>query len=728
MADFDWDRYESQKTPEQKDFNWDAFENASTVPQNPTSDMESLGRGALQGLTLGFADEIAGGVESLFTDKTYEQARDESRANFKKAKLSNPGYYTTGELGGAVGTALVPFGSVATLGKAALTGASLSGLAGLGNSEADNAKDLAKDAAIGAGVGGAFGAAGYGLTKAVAPAIDKAKLALGQKTKDFAETKAFKSSGAMLKDFRTANDRGKVNELGRYMLDEGIVKFGDKVDDVAVKAAEKNKAAGMKLDEVYKMASERFKERLQTVGFDPKRDKSMVMSAAKSELGDSVGAQSALKKLSNYLDEVAEKHGDKPNQEALAKYKSEVADYLPKFKSFLQGKKAYQSSLGSAADDLSQPVMPGLVDDLQRTGTKPTEIELLGKPASKAFLKADSPTDQLFLPDMPTGKSEAARLFGKPGDANFGDLGGDAANRVGKRVMNDLENQAQLDFLNQNTKEMISLFGKQGEFGGLDLVPRTMKQVNLPGVNQGAGQLSMPLAPQAPMRPMKPMDMRNPMTPRRANEIKSAIDDTINYSRNPLSKEPDTEKAFMAARRAISNKIDEGMQSLGGDDLLNQLKGANKEYGMSKQIERIANDRVSREQANRMFGLTDTIAAGTGGAAGAAALGGPGAIATALAAGALNKAGRTYGNSTMAVGADKISKFLLQSRPMQQLAERNPEAFRAVVIDITKRLETRGSVPKAAQNELDNDSSTSSSYEVMPMPKEEAKRQFIEGN
>jgi len=46
------------------------------------SGTESALRGAAQGLSLGFADEITGGVESLLSDKTYDQARNESRENY----------------------------------------------------------------------------------------------------------------------------------------------------------------------------------------------------------------------------------------------------------------------------------------------------------------------------------------------------------------------------------------------------------------------------------------------------------------------------------------------------------------------------------------------------------------------------------------------------------------------------------------------------------------------
>lgn len=149
------------------------------VPEAPAPEkpgkLASLGRGLLQGATLGFADEIAGGVEALTSDKTYAQARDESRAAFKAAQEANPKMFAAGEIGGGVATALVPglglAKGAATVGKAALTGAKLGAAAGLGGSEADltqgDLRGAAWDAGVGALLGAGAGAAGQKLAGAV---------------------------------------------------------------------------------------------------------------------------------------------------------------------------------------------------------------------------------------------------------------------------------------------------------------------------------------------------------------------------------------------------------------------------------------------------------------------------------------------------------------------------------------------------------------------------------
>lgn len=141
-----------------------AFEEA--VDLDRTSELESFGRGAVQGVTFGLADEAVGLVESALTDKTYEQARDESRKNFKRAEESNPGVSLAGNVAGSIGSAFLPgigaIGNVAkgaSLGKTALAGATQGALTGFGESEEDSIAGIAKDVAIGGAFGGAAGAA-----------------------------------------------------------------------------------------------------------------------------------------------------------------------------------------------------------------------------------------------------------------------------------------------------------------------------------------------------------------------------------------------------------------------------------------------------------------------------------------------------------------------------------------------------------------------------------------
>lgn len=133
------------------------------------SKMESLLRGAAQGATLGFGDEIAGGAKALYdvatSDKKlsdlpdlYKKERDITRSNNDAAERAHDGYYAGGQLAGNLATAAVPIMNVGkgmSLAQIALRGAAQGGAVGLGNSKAKNVGDMLGDAAQGAMVGAA---------------------------------------------------------------------------------------------------------------------------------------------------------------------------------------------------------------------------------------------------------------------------------------------------------------------------------------------------------------------------------------------------------------------------------------------------------------------------------------------------------------------------------------------------------------------------------------------
>lgn len=124
--------------------------------------IEATARGAAQGATLNTADEITGAIESALTDKTYEQARDESRKAYEAASEENPLAYFAGELGGSLAVP-VPgankiLGASKGLDKLLRTSAISAGVTGgsaLGASTQENMSDALSEAA-GPALGGAI--------------------------------------------------------------------------------------------------------------------------------------------------------------------------------------------------------------------------------------------------------------------------------------------------------------------------------------------------------------------------------------------------------------------------------------------------------------------------------------------------------------------------------------------------------------------------------------------
>lgn len=160
---------------------------------------ESAIRGAGQGLSLGFSDEIVGGLkagvekatdyvtgrDSVDLSNLYEKYRDLERTRNKEAEKENPYTYGSSELLGNVATAFVPGGQIGTIGKAAMLG----GATGLGRSEADNVTSVARDTAKGALLGAGAYKAGSMLGKYLKPSTEKIGDALestGRKIRTFA--------------------------------------------------------------------------------------------------------------------------------------------------------------------------------------------------------------------------------------------------------------------------------------------------------------------------------------------------------------------------------------------------------------------------------------------------------------------------------------------------------------------------------------------------------------
>lgn len=156
----------------------------SAVPQSTPGYGESLLRGGAQGLSLGFADELAGaGGSALDAIKgsdsslvaNYIKNRDAYRAEDAAAKAANPKTFLGGQIGGGLATAAIPglnIGAAETLGARALGAAGLGAVSALGNSKADLTQGdyggAAKDTAIGGALGGALQPA---IEKVVAPAV-----------------------------------------------------------------------------------------------------------------------------------------------------------------------------------------------------------------------------------------------------------------------------------------------------------------------------------------------------------------------------------------------------------------------------------------------------------------------------------------------------------------------------------------------------------------------------
>lgn len=221
--------------------------------RQPKTEFESGLAGATQGATLGFGDELYGGLMGFVKkmarkgdfQENYEKYRDENRQFNKEAAADNPKSYFGGNLAGGLVTAFVPGAGAlkgAGLGKTVLQGAALGGITGAGVSESnplkspESAMNFAGDVGTGAAIGGAFSGAGYGINKAVgALAPDSLR--------EYANKRALTASGFMAKDIKKLSPE-QQQEIGRNLLNSKVVTALSSLDDVAERASAGKQAAG----------------------------------------------------------------------------------------------------------------------------------------------------------------------------------------------------------------------------------------------------------------------------------------------------------------------------------------------------------------------------------------------------------------------------------------------------------------------------------------------------
>lgn len=244
--------------------------------------------GVTRGITAGFGDaaqiKMAGGGEGPLNVLTGQVdpslgvgAEEKMREHLNMLKAHNKKASMAGELAGVLATAAATpgLGSAKTAGQAILRGAALGigegavfGAGGtaselaLAGEEISGEKVLAGaglGALIGGTTGGLFAGGGHLASKYADTAADLAKRTLSKRgssgfLREWAEARAVKSTGAMLKNFRAMTRQGKVSERGRWLLDEGVVKAGRSLDEIAEVAAQKaddaGKAIGRHLDEI----------------------------------------------------------------------------------------------------------------------------------------------------------------------------------------------------------------------------------------------------------------------------------------------------------------------------------------------------------------------------------------------------------------------------------------------------------------------------------------------
>lgn len=217
---------------------------------SPTK-VESAARGAAQGATLNFGDELTSavdaGVEKLrevFTGKTslapgkglgdkYQAALEQNRGQNKQAQEANPGSYSVGSLAGSLPAAIGTGGSSipAMIGSAAAGGA----IASLGESEGKSAEDATKEAAKSAAISGGLAAILGGTFKILSKGASTVGNTDAAKTfkmsydleKSLADPKVAQQIGKEF--YQTGDEFAKISQEARSQIGQNLETIANRV-------------------------------------------------------------------------------------------------------------------------------------------------------------------------------------------------------------------------------------------------------------------------------------------------------------------------------------------------------------------------------------------------------------------------------------------------------------------------------------------------------------------
>lgn len=239
------------------------FEQEISEPQ--VSATEAALRGAAQGITSGFQEELSGlaekgiskigeltGLQSpevseLYETKSVEDLTEQQRLQNKAAQEDNPVIYGAGEIGGSLAQAVAP--GIGALSKSTkLPGLLASGaIAGAGYSEAEDVGDLAKDVALGAGLSAGIGKGLQGIGKGI-KALSGGK-EIADKLAEEAEKSAVLSLKPTPSEYLKLEKSDKLNELGRELLDRNVTKPFSTSNKMAELIGDIKNKAGLKIGE-----------------------------------------------------------------------------------------------------------------------------------------------------------------------------------------------------------------------------------------------------------------------------------------------------------------------------------------------------------------------------------------------------------------------------------------------------------------------------------------------
>ena len=179
---------------------------------------------------------------------------------------------------------------------------------------------------------------------------------------------------------------------------------------------------------------------------------------------------------------------------------------------------------------------------------------------------------------------------------------------------------------------------------------------------------------------------------REAQLLKEELQKVANWKNklNVTDKERMARDAYGIVSRNIDDAVEQGGEAVNQAGLGETLKQGKSLFSNASTAGQLLENKFAREQGNNLLGLTDAIT-------GAGALGYGASTDDWGTAGAimLGKKGlQKYGSQNSALALNKVSKMLMRSPRLAELATKNPNAFNSLAQSIAERASQ--ALPKAA--------------------------------
>jgi len=163
--------------------------------------------------------------------------------------------------------------------------------------------------------------------------------------------------------------------------------------------------------------------------------------------------------------------------------------------------------------------------------------------------------------------------------------------------------------------------------------------------------------------------------------------------------DPEAGEAGKTAYQAYRGEVEQTANKV-APELAKKFEEAKKTYGLLAPIEEAATKRANTLNQSPFGGLLDVAAAGAGGGV----VGGPMGVPVGIGAAIGRKVLTPRISSSTAVTLDKISKSLMNSPQMKEIAQKSPDVFQTMVYQLEKKLNFGGAeLPKAAGQPQESD-------------------------